>query len=763
MLRPITPVAISPPPNSARRLVVALLTLLTLAPLGGGARAADKPVDGLIVQVPTSVTTESVNRLRSDILGRLNRFEQGAARQGGKFFLICDFNPDAAVAESNKFGACYELAKYLRELQTDRKGVTTVAYVHGDVRRHSVLPVLACAEIMYSDQGQLGPVAVAGTELTKTEQSAYEEISKGRRSAVLVRKMYDPTVEVVKVGDQYLDANANPRERGQPVEGLPVGELAAYKFALARQLGLAQPLAAATVDKVREAYGLPHEALHANALDRTLCWRIPLEGMVNGELVEQTKRRIERALRAKANVLVLDIKCVGGSHDQAHQLGLYLTGLNDRQGEQKVLTIAFVSSKARNLATFLAFSCNKIVLQQEAEDGKDVNPDEEYGLGGFAQYIKGAANSTDGEDRVQEATTELEETLKNQLSELAGKQSYPPALVAGMFNRAVRIHLVERAKGATAGRSFLTEQELQADQRGDKAWRSVQLVKPWQGQARYEGRYLTLTARQAKEIGLAHDVVKNLDELYEHEGINPADVKVAEADWLDGLADFLRAPLTSALLVMIGITCLILELKMPGVGLPGVIAAICFVLFFWAHSQLHGQITWLAILLFVLGLVLVGLEVFVIPGFGVCGISGVLLILTSLGLVAYGQWPQSSEEWVSFGNKIGPFGVSMLGSLCLVVVVVRYLPHIPVLNRLMLRPAEDGDESVHGGTDYPLNAELQALLGAIGVAATPLRPAGKTQFGDTYVDVVAEGGYIMPGTRVQVIEVEGNRVVVKEV
>jgi len=65
--------------------------------------------------------------------------------------------------------------------------------------------------------------------------------------------------------------------------------------------------------------------------------------------------------------------------------------------------------------------------------------------------------------------------------------------------------------------------------------------------------------------------------------------------------------------------------------------------------------------------------------------------------------------------------------------------------------------------EHPLHAEYQALLGAIGVAATPLRPAGKTQFGDTFVDVVADGGYIMPGTRVQVIEVEGNRVVVKEV
>jgi membrane-bound serine protease (ClpP class) len=104
----------------------------------------------------------------------------------------------------------------------------------------------------------------------------------------------------------------------------------------------------------------------------------------------------------------------------------------------------------------------------------------------------------------------------------------------------------------------------------------------------------------------------------------------------------------------------------------------------------------------------------------------------------------------------------MLGALLTVVLIVRYLPHIPVLNRLMSRPPEE-DEDGLAEPLHPSHHELQALLGAIGVAATPLRPAGKSQFGDSFVDVVAEGGYIMPGTRVQVVEVEGNRVVVKEV
>jgi membrane-bound serine protease (ClpP class) len=82
----------------------------------------------------------------------------------------------------------------------------------------------------------------------------------------------------------------------------------------------------------------------------------------------------------------------------------------------------------------------------------------------------------------------------------------------------------------------------------------------------------------------------------------------------------------------------------------------------------------------------------------------------------------------------------------------------------MLKPAgeaaEFGEESPAASTSAP---DLSPLLGAVGVAATPLRPAGKVQFGDEFVDVVAEGGYVPPGARVQVVEIEGNRVVVKEV
>src|SRR5207244_237756 len=139
----------------------------------------------------------------------------------------------------------------------------------------------------------------------------------------------------------------------------------------------------------------------------------------------------------------------------------------------------------------------------------------------------------------------------------------------------------------------------------------------------------------------------------------------------------------------------------------------------WAHLG-QGEIAWLALLLFVLGLVLIGVEVFVLPGLGVCGISGIILVLVSLGLAVYGRWPRTSHEWVGFGEKLSPFGISMLGALVGVFLIVRYLSHIPVLNRLLHKTTEEHEDGVPE-PEHPMHAEYQALLGAIGVAATPLR------------------------------------------
>jgi membrane-bound serine protease (ClpP class) len=697
---------------------------------------------GIVVPIPTAITTEATSRLRSALYGPLRHYEDERNRDPkgiGNFYLVCDFTPENRDNASDDPGACQTLARSLRDWQK-KHGIQVIAFVHGNVTRHAVLPVLACAEIVMSQEppAHLGKVADAQHPLERLDRLAYDDIANKRYPAVLIHKMYDADVEVIQGRDGLPhDANEKPAPKGEPVSGLSRGETALYSFEQASKLGLCQPMPCNSIDEVLARYRLPRASLYPT-LDRLHVWRIVLKGPINGEMKERVKRRIRQALGEKTNVLIMELACGGGESSIANDLALFLSGLNDNRREP-VETIAYVTNRARDTTAFLAFACDKIVMQREIKQNGQLIQEGAV-LGGFDRYLLDHPG--------QEAA------MRGNLANIAEKKHYPRILAEGMLNRDLRVYAVKSTKEESA-RKFISKADLDADQQGQRRWHSTQVVKE-------ENQYLTLAAEQARDLGVAREVVNNFEELCELEGISRSDVRTADSDWLDGLVDFLRDPWTSVILVMLGITCLILELKMPGVGLPGIVSAICFLLFFWSHSQVSGQIVWLAFLLFLLGLILIGLEIFVIPGFGIAGISGIILVLGSIGLVAYGHWPRSNEEWIGYGQALGPFTLAIAGAIVSAFLLARYLPHIPYANRLMLKPQEEAGEFGEEAADS-IHPEMAALLGAIGVAATPLRPAGKVQFGDDFVDVVAEGSYVLPGTRVQVIEIEGNRIVVKEV
>lgn len=704
--------------------------------------AQDRRNAGLVAPIPTTITTEATSRLRSALYGPLRHYEDERNRDPkgiGNFYLICDFNPDNRDNASDELGACQSLARHLRDLQK-KQGIQVIAFVHGNVTRHAVLPVLACSEIVMSQQppAQFGKAAEGQHPFENLDRTAYDDLANKRYPAVLIRKMYDANVEVVKGRDSlYHDANQDPARRGEPVSGLGRGDTALYSFDQASKLGLCQPMPCNTIDEALDRYGMPRSSVYPT-LDRLVAWRIVLKGPISGEMTERVKRRVRQALGERANLLIVELACGGGDSTAAHELAVFLSELGDNRREP-VETIAYVTGRAHDTAAFLAFACNKIVMQREIkQNGQLVQ--EGAVLGGFERYLL--------------EHPAVEATMRSNLADIAEKKHYPRLLAEGMLDRNLCIYAVKSTKEESA-RKFISKAELEADQQGQQRWRSTNIVKE-------ENQYLTLTAEQARDLGLARDAVNNFEELCELEGVNRGDVRTADSDWLDGLVDFLRDPWTSVVLVMLGITCLILELKMPGVGLPGIVSAICFLLFFWSHSQVSGQIVWLAFLFFLLGLILILLEIFVIPGFGITGISGIILLLGSIGLVAYGHWPRSNEEWIGYGQALGPFTLGIAGAIVSAFLLARYLPNIPYANRLILKPQDESGEFGEEPADS-LHPEMAALLGAIGVAATPLRPAGKVQFGDDFVDVIAEGSYVLPGTRVQVIEIEGNRIVVKEV
>src|SRR5262249_16213383 len=152
-----------------------------------------------------------------------------------------------------------------------------------------------------------------------------------------------------------------------------------------------------------------------------------------------------------------------------------------------------------------------------------------------------------------------ESTLREGLVQVAKQGLHSPVLAEGLLSRELRIYAVTRANGQ---RQFVSE-----DQAGkEPQWKQKDEVKPVSRNKEDQDRYLTLTADRARELDLV--VVRDYEDYCGKYGLNAAKVETADNDWLDLLADFLRNPWTSVVLVMVGITCLILELKMPGVSLP---------------------------------------------------------------------------------------------------------------------------------------------------------------------------------------------------
>jgi membrane-bound ClpP family serine protease len=708
-----------------------------------GQEEPSKSADGRYIFVRNPINTDVVNRVKTQVQRYLGQNKQ----PGGK--IIFDMNPQGTPSCTGDYGSCRELATFILGLQD----VNTVAFVHVTnpeldrpppaVTGHSVLPVLACKEIVMSSEARMGDATREQTGPVLPDQvQFYEHVAKSRgRYPAVVLKMLDKDVELVEGtlqgGVWYIDKRHKKDEAGfqetGPVPSLGPGRTGIYTAQQAEKSFRLCNLIRETPREVVEAYGLSARSLHGDPLQgRTpVAWRIVVSGPLDRGLQEKLERRIRKAIAQRANMILLQLECGGGDPAIARNLADFLRTLQDDEGDAPVMTVAFVTRHAHDLALFLALGCTEIVMDENAK------------LGDFEDFVGNDPNKG--------------KAIEKLLVSLAQEQGYSPLLVRGMVEKDLAIYRVRNQKGHFE-HLLVDAAELEADRNEKKNWVAPEVIKK-------EGEWFSVDARNAEKLTVsqhtfAGDPDKAMGDVKNYYGLDR--VRDAGSDWLADVASFLRNKVVSMFLIMIGIAALILEFKLPGATIPGVIAAICFVLYFWAQSQLSGSLTWLGILLFVLGLILIGLEIFVFPGVGVLGISGIVLMLGSLALVTLVKKPETTKEWMDLGVTVSTLGLSLVGAVGGAVVLAWYLPHTPFAGRMVLKPVDGDGESLEDEPISPMDAN-SALLGSIGIAATSLRPAGKVRFGDDYVDVVAEGDFVESGSRVQVIEVEGNRIVVKEV
>jgi len=210
---------------------------------------------------------------------------------------------------------------------------------------------------------------------------------------------------------------------------------------------------------------------------------------------------------------------------------------------------------------------------------------------------------------------------------------------------------------------------------------------------------------------------------------------------------------------MLGGAALYAELQSPGIGIGGFLAAICFLLFFWSR-YLGGTAGWLEVTLFLAGLSFLLLEIFILPGFGIFGLGGGVLILVSLVLASQTfLFPHNEYQLNQFERSLLVLASAIGGTLVAVVLLNRYFPRAPILNRVMLAPLTD--EEAETIKQREALVHFDSLVGSRGITTTQLTPSGKARFGDRLVDVIADGEVIEPHTEIVVVEVHGNRVMVQ--
>ncbi len=266
-----------------------------------------------------------------------------------------------------------------------------------------------------------------------------------------------------------------------------------------------------------------------------------------------------------------------------------------------------------------------------------------------------------------------------------------------------------------------------------------------------KGKLLTLTTEEALKLKVADFNVNSIEDLLKQLELPGAEIRRLSENWAENLVRFLTHPIVSSLLMTVGMLGIILEIRTPGFGIPGALGISSLALFFWGHwlVQLAG---WEELMLFGAGLVLLFLELFVIPGFGIAGVAGIGALLAGLSLSMIG----GGASWEYIIRAVSHVVFSLLLALLASLLMLRWLPRLPFGRRLIL------ETGLGTGQMYASAPESDiSWLGKQGITISPLRPAGIAEIQDQRIDVVSDGEFIESEAPIIVTRVDGNRIVVR--
>ena len=710
------------------------LAALALLVVGAGGLAQEKASPkgppapkAFLIQVPLPIAGNVDGQVKSrvqQILKTLKKME--LPKDGPRPALVLEFiAADGSFGEQSDFGRSLGLAQFLTSEQVSP--VRIVAYLPRSIKGHAVLPVLACEQIIVAKEMEFGPAGVQADTVDEGVITNYTSIARRRRTIpeAIARGLIDDRAAVFQIttpdGVRFETGEGRDAlqkegkiikeetvfQPGEPhlLSGLAMRD----KFSFASHKASNRTELAAVLD-------VPLASL-AEKLAPESGWKpilVRLDKAIDSRDVNWIIKSIqEHVARDDFNLLVVEITSPGGNPGQSLRLAQSLADL-----DPKYHTLAVVHRQALGDAAIIAWSTDELLVSEDAD------------LGGA-----GATTINDG----------AMEVIRDPLKQLAGRLGRNWSLPLALTDP--RVEIAPYVRAASGETRYLSAEEHRDLKDADDWVRAGDALDISGG----------LKGAKAVEVGLAQGSINNLDELKSRYSFD--DLRPVRPNWALEAIEWLADPRIAGLLLFIGWFALMIELSTPGVGLPGFISAICFALYFWSQF-LHGTAGWLEILLFVMGVACICIELFVVPGTGIFGIGGGVMIVVSIFL--------ASQTFIIPGNsyQMRQLPVSMLmvaigaaGGVASIWVIRRFLPHTPYFNRMLLPPPE-GEQLVEIQRRESLVA-WGHLAGKRGITTTQLTPSGKARFGDEVVDVISDGDLIPKGTAVYVAEVLGNRVLVK--
>ncbi|QOJ14691.1 MAG: hypothetical protein HRU75_08590 [Planctomycetia bacterium] len=478
---------------------------------------------------------------------------------------------------------------------------------------------------------------------------------------------------------------------------------------------------------------------------------IPIHGVIDTILAHTVERRLEDARRDGINVIIFEMNTPGGGVVPAVNICRMIKNL-----PKDTLTVAWVRPEALSAGAMISVACQKIYMSRASS------------IGDSAPII---ALPTGPVELGPTERAKAESPVLQEYRDSASANGYDPLLCRAMVTLGESVWWVEKG----VERRFVNDDEkkklIDDVAEADRAWSLVtHFVDPISGARRelqqpIDGptTLLTLSQSEAVAFGLASGLASNESELTEALNLAWEPKRLDVSGW-ETFVIWLNSPFVRGVLMAIALAGGYIEFNNPGLLVPGIVAFVALAVFVGAPYAAGLADAWTLVAL-VIGLLLLLIEVFVLPGFGIAGVTGLVLVGASLigtfiprtpGDPPF-SLPDPNLLWNALQTGVLVMSSSTVAAGIGILFLMRFAPHLPGARRLVLATPSASM------TPAALSSDRGAHVGDIGVLVTPLRPGGQARFGQRIVEVQGQGSFVDSGARVQVVAVEGSIVYVRPV